>query len=697
MTPNIVEGTARKATGQGKLILCAWIAALCLTGCGKNKQSAEDAPIETVSSGAEGTVITTHLLGSASKLGFAAKVPSDVVLFVSALNLKSHLGNLEGTRFYQDAAAYLEDKTPAPSAEEPSKASTFVPVLGDDAFLAVGAGGEQLIGAASRMAEADSSGLVATLLGTLLPLPGQISSGAQSPAAFPAFTIPPVLIGIRSSDPAKALATLLPESARETLARLGKGAEMTLADGSRFTLHEGKLGTLLLGDTPPTGWSRLLHAAKDQPFAAAWGVSGDYALLALGSARKALEFASRPEDSVLAKNEWGFLADQVDESLIGLGWIDQSVLELSASRLRPARLLQTWLNSLPPDAAFGGLGGLLKDQINALAESESRWLDESWSAAAFGMWWQSGLRLEIMGGPVLEDVIESPGFQFTSQLEEPLVLYGLNTVVQPADQARFQAWIKDWGALLHAGTSHVLKRNAPATGEDNPLQKWFDTDVVPNVKAIHDGFQQVNTEGLGKERTWLIELPESAAASSEEGEKTNSPAQWPQFAQFASVSDRRALNRGWLAMESPLAQLARSIPSGLPPDSFIPEMVMQDGMNLYFLSMPIFTPQFSPCLIVGDEAMILSSTRLLGDRVTGSLNNARAKPGDPALSQWRLNVPLLRKWLQAGSPLAAPATASGAAAHWLAPFGDLRGRSTIKGGKLFRVWTWDISDPRRFD
>jgi len=623
------------------------------------------------------------------------------VLYLSALNLKSHLGRLEPTRFYQDFRAYLDDKTPAPSTESPSPAASMMPMFGDDAFLAVGRGGAQFIGAAARLAEADSSAMISGLLTSLTPFLGQSTKGkavadSPGPVLDTSFQIPPVLIGVRSTDPAKALAALLPENARQHFAKLGKGAEMTLADGSRFTLHEGKLASLLDETAARTGWARLLHQAKDQPFAAAWGISGEYAIVALGAAREALDFADKPEDSVLARNEWGFLTDQIDESLVGLGLIDQTVLELSSSQLRPVRLIQSWLRSQSAGSAFRGLGAALMEQLDALAASESRWLDQSWSPAAFGLWWQNGLRLEMLGGPVLEDEPATQGFQFTSQLEEPTVLYGLSGKVHPAVHARFHAFLSDWGALLQAGTHHMLQQNAGSGDAENPVKQWFDSEVVPGVKEIHRGFMQVTSEGMGKERAWLLELPESAMPGAQEDSNTSTAAHMPYFAQLADIHERKALQRGWLTMEPSLSKLVRSIPTGLPPETFVPEMVLQDGMNVYYLSLPFASPQFSPCLAVSDDCMMISSSRALCESLTRRIQKPKRGPADSTICQWRLNVPLLRKWLQAGGA-AAPVTAAGAAAHWLAPFGDLRGQSSLKGGKLRRVWTWNISDPRRFD
>ncbi len=687
-----------------KGILKTVLGALALSlvaGCDKDRAARSDAPIETVSSGAPGTVITTHLLAEAPKLGFAARIPSDVVIFVSALNLKSHLSRLEPTRFYKDFRAYLDDKTPAPSAETPPTAASVMPMIGDDAFLAVGKGGEQFVGAAARMAEADSSAMISRLLSSVTPLlaqsGGDKTQGDTSGAALDSpLSIPPVLIGIRSSDPAKTLASLLPEHFRSHLAKLGKGAEMTLADGSRFTLHEGKLAALLDESAPQTGWARLLHRAKDLPFSAAWGVSGEYAIVALGAAREALDFADKPENSVLARNEWGFMADQIDESLVGLGLIDQAVLELSSSRLRPVALIQSWLHKLPPGSPLEGLSAALKEKLEALAASESRWMDQAWSPAAFGVWWQNGIRLEMLGGPVMEDEVAPQGFQFLNQLEEPSVIYGFSSQVNQAEQARFQAFLSDWGTVLQHATHHLLQQNSGAADGANAAKQWFDTEVVPSVKEMYHGLMQVTTEGMGSERAWLIELPESAMPEAQDGSNDTPGAHMPHLARLADVNERKALHRGWLAMESPLSKLVRSIPTGLPPETFVPEMVLQDGMNVYYLSLPFASPQFSPCLAVSDHSMILSSSRALCEDLTRRLQKPKKQPADSTLCHWRLNVPLLRKWMQAGS-LSSHAATTSAAAHWLAPFGDLRGQSSLKGGKLRRVWTWDISDPRRFD
>lgn len=672
---------------------------LSLTGCKKQKTAPEDAPIQTISTGAAGKVITTHLVSQASEFGFASRIPADVEAYVGTVHVRQHLAALQQTRFYQDLTAYLEDKTPAPSADgKTGMHAAVLPLWSDDGFIAVGKGGAAFFGLAAEMAEANRMKVLSDLLARLAP-PAAASAGSigVSQKALEGVEFPPLLIGLRSDDPEALLKTVISEEQRKRYAKLGPGSTMTLSDGGKFTLHEGKVDALLDSSAEDAGILAVLSRLKGKTFSAAWGSSGGYALLALGNARKALEFAKKPEESVLGRSEWGFLTPQVNDSLLAIGWIDEAVLQAVGSGSKVATSLRGILNAAPSESPLAVLGQSLKDPLDALVESEQRYFERSVADLAFGAWWQQGLRVEVMGGLVPEDLSAQVSLKFGALVDEPQVLYGLNTTIGEGDRERFAEYVEGWGALVREAAKKLLEQKAAAAGQEKPLRQWLEAEVLPPLANLYEGIKDVSHRGLGPERAYLIHLedPADSASASRPG-GAGQPFTLPLLAHLSDVRDRQVLQNAWLKMEPSLAVLAKAFPMSSGQEPLVPDLDTQDGMNIYFLGLPYPSPQLSPCVGVSDRAFLVTSSRALCDELASSLAR-KPETGDALISQWRLNVPRLRKWIQGAAQLPIEAGTAGFISHWMAPLGDLRGRTSVSNGKVRRQWTWDIQDPRRFD
>lgn len=675
----------------------AFLLGVC--GCKEKGRRDEDEPIQTVSTGAAGKVVTTHLVPEASKLGFAGRIPADVEVYLGLLHVRHHFEELQKTRFYQDLTAYLEDRTPVPSADGRNTApATALPLWSDDSFLAVGKGGAAFFGLAAGMAESNRQRVFTQLLGQLGPLfsfPTPTSgpvSGTTDGLEFP-----PLLIGVKSDDPDTLLQSMISAGQRKNFAKLGPSSTMTLADGGKFMLHEGKVDALLEGSTADEGIRTVLAKLKGKSFSVAWGSTGGYALVALGNACKALEFAQKPEDSILSRSEWGFLTPQVNDSLLAFGWIDSAVMQAAGSGSKVAATLRSLLDAAPKESPLAGLGQALKERLDALTASEQRYFAQSLTHATFGAWWQQGLRVEMMGGLTPEDLGRQAPLKFSALLDESQLLYGLSTRLGEAERERFTDYLESWGALLQAAAWKVFEQKAAAAGEDKKLRQWLESDVLSPVHTLYGGLKEVGARGLGLERAYLIHLAEPSGQTAG-GRADPRSASWslPLLAHLSDVRSRQILQETWLKMDPSLTALGKAFPMLAGGEPFVPDLDTQDGMNIYFLGLPYPSPELSPSVGVSDRALLITSSRTLCSEIASNL----ARPpeaGDALISQWRLNVPLLRKWLQNASRLPIESGTAGSFSQWMASLGDLRGRTSLSNGKVRRQWTWDIRDPRRFD
>ena len=98
---------------------------ITLASCKKAADPAATEALPTIIT-TEGGLISKKLSTHASKLGFAEKLPADTQLFFGTLGMRDHLKALSATSYFDELSAFLDDKTPAPSADKKGPSSKWL-------------------------------------------------------------------------------------------------------------------------------------------------------------------------------------------------------------------------------------------------------------------------------------------------------------------------------------------------------------------------------------------------------------------------------------------------------------------------------------------------------------------------------------------------------------------------------------------
>ena len=219
------------------------------------------------------------------------------------------------------------------------------------------------------------------------------------------------------------------------------------------------------------------------------------------------------------------------------------------------------------------------------------------------------------------------------------------------------------------------------------IKPWLEEQVFPLIQQFYESGMKLARTGFGPQRAWVIKADTNAA-------KEGLPV--PSVARLATVTDRRALSRAWLEMEPAIQALQTALPMLAGSEPPKPTKEVMSGLEVYLLPLPTPWPEVQPCLAVGDEVFMLSSSSTLAEALASRMRS-RQPAIESGCSVWKLNVALLKQLITSGSEASDAAAFFKSITRWLTPLGQLRYSASAKDGRVRRLWSWEMKDPDRFD
>jgi hypothetical protein len=664
---------------------------------------------------------TAGLADHAGKLGFVRCLPPDTQFYFGTLNVSNHLAALAGSSFFGEISAYLEDKTPSPSTGETSAKKSKAPwgnLGGQDAFIALGKGAPQFLTLVKEVAAVNQRESVSQLLKVLPDSSASEGDEAASDSLarletlralaerVEKMTVPEIMFGFAGKDPAALLATLVSPMQREFWAKLGGASDVTLPGGGKFTLHQGKLGSLLGGfeaqimehvqiESQRKPVRAILAALQEKPLAVAWGTHDGHAVLVLGSQRPEFRFQQRAADSLIGRSEWQPLAGNMGNNLLAVGWADAKILNAVSFTHSVVGLLRQVLESAGNEGPLGGLAKPLKKSLDDLEALEHQMKAPAAKNATWAAWWSQGLHVEMHGGQAAEGLPSARPLTQLSLAKAPGAVFSHRSLLGGQQAAYEDAWWQGWGTLAQEAVWAVLNRQKNA--EVATIKAWVQKDILPSFQQMAASADKLLRNGLGDERGWLLALPVAE-------EKSDAPSlsMMPTLVYAAALQDRKAVSLAWLEMEPALQSLAKAFPSGQTPPDLTPQMDIHSSLEVYTLPLPIPPPVPQPAIGLGKDLFLVGTSQGYLASLAPTLMQKQA-PGPALISAWTLNVARIHSLVRDGLPPSEATAGMVPAARWLAPLGELRGFTTVQptasgsGRGLVRRWQWDISDPKRFD
>ena len=709
-----------------------FIVLIALSAC---KKAADEGLQESApdTSGIPAEAVVLPPKAAASKLGFLAKLPPDTEAYVGALNLPSHLESMKGSNWAKEVNAFLDDKTPAPSAAQgnaPDLRNALAQLWGRDFFLSVGKGGAKALGTWQQLytIQSELSGLayaqgytgtvakegepaavsvVQQLLGSLdlLKRCGDLVTQAE---------LPPLMLGIQTEKPDEVLKQLVPDDLLKQLKTKARVTQVTIRGDGHFTLIEGTLGSVLtdamkkeaIAKVPAENKevqaivTKALDELQKKTFALAFGSVDGYLLVAVGATRPNFEFVTDPTKSLLMRAELSFIQPHVGKNLVAVGFAQADVLETLRQEESITAVARGAIAGLKEHPMFGGMAKQIEPKIAELSKLERELAGKKLTTATGIAWWDGGLHMETKGGQSTEGLKPDTVLKFSPLLNDASTVVGVAYQGNPESSAKLRQLVEGWSVVLHEGAHELVKTGLG--GKDGPeIAKWVDSDIVPKAVDFYTGSKTLFEKGTGDEHAWIIDLGGKVPPLPIFPTKPDAPA--PKMLRLAAldeVTDRKAIAANWDKMQTSLNTMAAAFP--LLAGAKLPEPDTRNqpgGLTTYAYTFLSDVEDLVPVASVSDKVLMIGTSSSQHGELSTRL--IKAKPDTtPSIAQWRINFAAIREAVKTFSTTNATPTNADqmkSTVKWLAPLGTATGRAWIEAGNVRHSITIEVKDVLRYD
>lgn len=666
----------------------------------------------------------------------AARLPQDTEAFFTTLGLPKHLEALKASNWAKDVDAFLNDKTPAPSAAKaeggmPDFGAATRQLWGRDFFISLGKGGARALATWQKALAIQSELQYFTLM------QGSLNAGAQKKNALEQslaqilededllkravevvsnLELPPVLLGIQTDNPEEVLKALIPADLAKQLKDKATISNVTVSKTDHYQIIEGTFGAFLTdevkkgliaslpADKPESVAliSKALEVVQKKPFALAYGTLAGHVVIAIGSSRPSqLQLVDSPEQSLLARPEMSFVLPHVTKNLTSIFFSQADALQAMQNPEPIQPVVRGVLAGLRKSPMFGKVAESLAPRAAELSGLERELSDRKYAPATGISWWDKGLNLEIKGGQSPEGLESARPLRFANLIDDASVVFGVAYHGDPVMTGKLRALIEAWTVTLYETSGELVKTGLG--GPNGPeIQKWADKEVIPFLVNFYAGSKALFQKGVGNEHAWIIDLggqvpPLPIFPAKKDNEP---PAKMLRIASIDDVSSRTVIAESWAEMQASLDKLAAAFPLLAGQKLPVPEASNKPGgLTTYAYQLIPGVDDLTPCASVNNQMLILgTSTSQHADLATRMLH---AKPATtPQIARWRLNFPAVREAVKTFSTSSAsPTTADQmkSTMKWLAPLGEAKGQMWIEAGNVHHSIQFGIKDVLHYD
>lgn len=727
---------------HGLIWMFAAALACGMAACKKSKpESAEAAPEARLQSDTNDSAVPMvpggiSLADAAPHTGIAARLPADTEAFFTTINLPKHLEALKASNWAKDVDAFLNDKTPAPSAAKsesglPDASAAARQLWGRDFFLALGKGGARAVASWQQfltiqaelqyftMMQGSLGGgdVKKTKLEQALALALEDADLLKRAAEVVSkLELPPLLLGIQTDKPEEVLKELVPAELVTTLKGKAKLSEVTISKSDHYQIVEGTFSAFLtdemkkalIASLPADKTeaiaiiSKTLDEVQKKPFALAYGTLAGHVVVAIGSSRPTqLQLVDDPAKSLLSRPEMSFVLDYVTKDLTSIFFSQADTLQAMQNPEPMQPIVRGVLAGLRKSPVFAKVAESLAPRAAELSGLERELQDRKFAPATGVAWWDKGLHLELKGGQSPEGLESTRPLRFASLIDDPSVVLGVAYHGDTAMTGKLRALIEAWAVTLYETSGELVKTGLG--GPNGPeIQKWADKEIIPLLVNFYTGSKNLFQKGVGNEHAWIIDLGGQVPPLPIFPQKKDKE-QAPKMLRIASIDDvssRTVIADSWTAMQDSLNKLAASFPMLAGQKLPAPEASNKPaGLTTYAYNLMPGVEDLTPCASVNNQMLIIgTSTSQHGDLATRMLH---AKPATtPQVARWRLSFPAVREAVKTFSTSsAAPSTADQmkSTIKWLAPLGEANGQMWIQAGNVHHSITIEVKDVLHYD
>lgn len=717
-SPNDESGPRRWSSGFDSsfiiraLSLFLILAVVSLCGCKKKAAVKAKADVPAV--------VKPTLITEAARFGLAGRVPDDVEFCVSSAGLKKHAEALKASRWWQEMAALVEDKMPAADvAAWPAVEEVFV------AFGRESVKGVVMLRQLNDLYNETAyrgmmSGGFLKGLGTQFDVGRMLEAALHDAQVLEAlvlwlerFEMPPVMVGVASSEPEKVLQKFSNELRLQEWLGDAPQSRIITTQGEQITVHEVSMDRILTTERRRTWLDSLTKAAALTPemrdrvargmevlsrknWVLATGLGKERAYVAVARSTGQVRLANAVEDSMLSRPEMRALdADAVKSPGLIACW-DGVFLDALQSDEPFQPMVRGLLAGLQSEKQFAGVARRLEPEVVDLALAERSCCHGDHTNGALVAWWDGGLQAEWAGGMSVASAaaLSNPSV-FTPLLDDASVVLGVSgqSTATGARRAYFEAWMK----TAHAVTKELVQAGVGGEKAAEVL-KMAEQSFLPSLVDVYDGAKTIWQKGLGSDGAFILDaggkmpvLPGLPPGGQD--------VPLPRLALLHEMKNRELIGLAWQNMEPALQRLMRSVPAPQPLELPKATRSEHDGVTSYYYALPFESEDLRPCVSLTEKWFMAGTSRGQQGRFEQNLR----QPGSALWPGMRVKMSFtkLREFLR----LFATVRGQGGAdvsglkktVRWLEPLEVMEMRMWGDGGAGRGALSWKMHDVLGYD
>ncbi len=748
----------RKTLGFGWRI-AALVVAAQVPAC--NKQPAAAGPDKSAAAEKQAAAAAVAPASRATHLGFAQYLPASTEVYFSTINLPAHYKAVKDSNYFKDLSAFLGDRVPAPTTApgttttppggkpaapkplNPVQAKALEQVAGADFFVSMGKGSAKSLAAIQKLSSLYTeityrAMMVGGIAGAANAAAKRASPGAP-PKPFPGaellaaifrepetvtrmvdvvadLELPTIMYGCKLNNPDEVIKALFTDDKTfGEFKKKGRTSEVTTNLGGKFTLIEFS-GKDFFTDDMKKAWfstmspqleavrpdlERLFAAYQTKSLAVSYGTTAGHLIVTAGSSRPDFQFLTDPAASLAMRPEFNLANSCLNKDLAGALFVDEAAIKALQNPEPLQPLLRGLLSGLKTSPLFSGLAKVLEPKVEALGPLQQKVYSSPVTTLTALAWWDNGVHLEFEGGLTAKGFEGSKPLKFASLVDDPNVILAADFHRVFQYEADVRNLIEGLAGLVRTAGLELAK--AGLFGEQgSKMAGWIDLEILPQVVAFYNARNTISTKALGDEAAMIFDLGgHQPALPGLPPPDPKADVKMLREVSVAEVVDRKVIGESWTQMSAALNGVAKAFP--MLGGQKLPEAEVSNkaGVTLYSYPSPFNSDDLTLCSSVSDKIFMAGTSKALQEEVATRL--LRAMPSaDTPTALWRVNWPRIRDTVKNFAPAekaAAPPAVDNAqaAAKWLAPFGDLRGRLWIEAGHVRNSINWEIKDTKKFD
>ena len=370
------------------------------------------------------------------------------------------------------------------------------------------------------------------------------------------------------------------------------------------------------------------------------GVIDDYVVMFLGKSEKDLVFVDKVEDSVCANEKMVFIDPYIDKDILSAGYYEADVVKKAGNMgALGYRMVGSLMRGFRDGLANASSLGDTQD-VEVLLESLEKQGDAlakmfTVTDSGFVVYLEDGVKAELYGGAKI------PALDLEKTHKLASMGTGENTVffANWVNDKNYNQKVLEYVDTLGETTYLLTQRVANLDTEDVSIKQMkgvldmFDGTFRKDTLAMWQAIRGDFSEGLGAESAIVVDVNGVLPKIPNVPEVILKEGKSPRISYVSTVDDRSKLQASWTQINGSLENILKSVGkmTGDEIPMQVPMSSEKDGLKTWFVPVPFQNDDFVPSISVSDQLFFASTSKTFSEGLAAKF---KAGGGDARKGAW---------------------------------------------------------------